>query len=795
MTQFARSSAAALTAATTLLATAAHADIVGSWQESTAGIIEFEYEVTGLPDFDQVRTGLPNCGRAYCVPTSTLDLLAYAANHGFPEVMPGPGAWMTPAKYNEVTGALAVLGSMMLTDPSSGTTKGWQYAALAGSPFLEGEPALPPSKFTVTQMFVNGDLNVRMYKAVKSAIWQNGLLSLSHGWYQTLTCDPQEPSYRDGGHCLAVSQVKGHLHVDGGSSFQDYGASVRLHDPAYDEGYSENGTCDAVAPTSQSVSADNVYTLFLKKLYALIHCFPIGSLDRLWACSSSNCTDPTFRLVDSYLIIATKSAYAFSDDPDPTLFTLKPIQFTSGNLQPVVKTMGTSVPVASASIAPDGDEVLVIANGFVARFDPLAAVPIPTPIPAGDYHLVDPTCVAVGQGRGVFVLDMGAIHRLTLDADVPIALNSVTPAIPTQRVVIDDANHQVIAVSGQAQSIARYNESLNGEPEVIKMPGNVPLDADARVTVDPRSGELWCADGGPTIHRVRAKDGIVIDTTFTIPGVKAAGGFDVDDAGHLLISVNGTLREFAVTGETLNEVVDSPFKGLPGGRIVLVTHSRSNFDPAIHGTPEWRDVFPGSFGDIAPACLGDIDSDGSVGQTDIALVLGAWGSSAPDEPADVDESGLVGPEDLARVLGAWGPCPAPPEPGLILSDECGSAPLVHEGAFQFDTTFTQSDGPGLPKSCDEGFGLGFGADLWALYVPSETGTATISTCGNATYDSRLAVYAGTCTNLALLACNDDSCSVQSSVSLPVIAGVPLLIRLGGFNGATGSGVLNVSLGP
>ena len=36
---------------------------------------------------------------------------------------------------------------------------------------------------------------------------------------------------------------------------------------------------------------------------------------------------------------------------------------------------------------------------------------------------------------------------------------------------------------------------------------------------------------------------------------------------------------------------------------------------------------------------------------------------------------------------------------------------------------------------------------------------------------------------------------QSSVSLPVTAGVPVLIRLGGFNGATGSGTLDVSLGP
>jgi hypothetical protein len=36
------------------------------------------------------------------------------------------------------------------------------------------------------------------------------------------------------------------------------------------------------------------------------------------------------------------------------------------------------------------------------------------------------------------------------------------------------------------------------------------------------------------------------------------------------------------------------------------------------------------------------------------VVLGAWGTA--DATADLDGNGAVGGSDLAIVLGAWGPC-------------------------------------------------------------------------------------------------------------------------------------------
>jgi hypothetical protein len=52
-----------------------------------------------------------------------------------------------------------------------------------------------------------------------------------------------------------------------------------------------------------------------------------------------------------------------------------------------------------------------------------------------------------------------------------------------------------------------------------------------------------------------------------------------------------------------------------------------------------------------PCVLGDLDGDGIVGQTDLALLLGAWGATGVS--ADLDGDGVVGSPDLAILLGAW----------------------------------------------------------------------------------------------------------------------------------------------
>lgn len=54
-------------------------------------------------------------------------------------------------------------------------------------------------------------------------------------------------------------------------------------------------------------------------------------------------------------------------------------------------------------------------------------------------------------------------------------------------------------------------------------------------------------------------------------------------------------------------------------------------------------------------CLGDLDGDGIVGGSDLAILLGQWGGGATSQ-ANLNGDGTVNAADLAILLGAWGGC-------------------------------------------------------------------------------------------------------------------------------------------
>ena len=58
--------------------------------------------------------------------------------------------------------------------------------------------------------------------------------------------------------------------------------------------------------------------------------------------------------------------------------------------------------------------------------------------------------------------------------------------------------------------------------------------------------------------------------------------------------------------------------------------------------------------DECAPCTADLDLDGEVGPTDLAIVLSGWGTSSP--LADIDDDGDVDAEDLLELLNGWGSC-------------------------------------------------------------------------------------------------------------------------------------------
>jgi len=128
------------------------------------------------------------------------------------------------------------------------------------------------------------------------------------------------------------------------------------------------------------------------------------------------------------------------------------------------------------------------------------------------------------------------------------------------------------------------------------------------------------------------------------------------------------------------------------------------------------------------------------------------------------------------------------------NDDCEDAMVVGAGTVQFDTFNATTDGPDEPFDCDFFGNSHIESDVWFEYTATCNALVTASLC-NSGYDTKIAVYES-CPELAgqVIACNDDACGIQgirSETFFGAVEGQTYLIRVGGFEGAQGNGVLTI----
>lgn len=159
---------------------------------------------------------------------------------------------------------------------------------------------------------------------------------------------------------------------------------------------------------------------------------------------------------------------------------------------------------------------------------------------------------------------------------------------------------------------------------------------------------------------------------------------------------------------------------------------------------------------------------------------------------DPEDCSTQGDEDFDGLADCADPdCLGAPE---CIGDECDSAYLLEEGFTFFDNTLASTGGPSyLVTNCDAS---GAFNDLWYTFSVPENGFVELTTCpgGNAGLDTDLFLYAGSCASPNQLACDGDACGPSAGFGsriskIPVVGGIDYLVRLGGFNGARGSGTL------
>lgn len=126
------------------------------------------------------------------------------------------------------------------------------------------------------------------------------------------------------------------------------------------------------------------------------------------------------------------------------------------------------------------------------------------------------------------------------------------------------------------------------------------------------------------------------------------------------------------------------------------------------------------------------------------------------------------------------------------SDFCATPQSISgSGTYAFDNNGATTGTEG--QDCTT-----INSDLWWEWVADFTGNAVLDTCGQTGLDTKVAAYDGTgCPAVGTaLACNDDACSLQSSITFPVTSGQIYMLQVGSWSSTTqGSGTFTIGVAP
>ncbi|MBT6269662.1 MAG: hypothetical protein HOI88_04870 [Phycisphaerae bacterium] len=132
-----------------------------------------------------------------------------------------------------------------------------------------------------------------------------------------------------------------------------------------------------------------------------------------------------------------------------------------------------------------------------------------------------------------------------------------------------------------------------------------------------------------------------------------------------------------------------------------------------------------------------------------------------------------------------------------LGDFCTDPINAIVGLNSFDTTNNTPTLPEPDESQCPGTYLNWTSspDVWFKFVPTDSGVHNFTTCDATSFDTSMVLYESSCT--LQVACNGDAptesgCQpYHSALEYSLTAQVPYYIRIGGFNGTTGPGILTI----
>ena len=139
---------------------------------------------------------------------------------------------------------------------------------------------------------------------------------------------------------------------------------------------------------------------------------------------------------------------------------------------------------------------------------------------------------------------------------------------------------------------------------------------------------------------------------------------------------------------------------------------------------------------------------------------------------------------------------------LTGADDCNSAHRNAGTGDQFGVFFIHgtTGTAGQNEANCYAFGTsGVDNDVWFDWTSNQTNQASMSTCNGTAADTKIAAYpggAGCPATGSSIACNDDACGLQSTITFAATSGASYVLQVGSFPGASGgSGTFDIQLAP
>jgi len=186
--------------------------------------------------------------------------------------------------------------------------------------------------------------------------------------------------------------------------------------------------------------------------------------------------------------------------------------------------------------------------------------------------------------------------------------------------------------------------------------------------------------------------------------------------------------------------------------------------------------------------------------TAIALfVLGGGLLTPADTQSSTASAQLAVARNTASQKIARSPATPPGTGGYLDVDDCNAGSTALGSGSMAGVPFTT--GTTGVEHQNEPLCYAFGTsgitnDVWFNWSAAATGNAVVDFCGNS-IDTKVASYnddnGGNCPLGGALACNDDTCGLQSTISFAVTGGSSYVLQVGTFPGASGgSGSFNIT---